>query len=181
MVLLCDNIAMTNLTLPAHEHLNKLGIPYRSLTFPETTDKGAANVAKALGFRERQMVKTLIFQTDTGECALIMLGGDQNAISGHLKKVLGSRNIKMAAPETVKAVTGYAIGSIPPFHWQPDNFKSFLEESLMAEDELGVGAGKWGNEIIITPENLIAACEAQVVNFTDKELPIFRSSGEHLG
>ena len=177
----CDNNAMTNQILPAYEHLDRLGIPYRLLNFPEATEKGAANVANALGFRERQMVKTLIFETDAKEYALVMLGGDQNAISGHLKKALGSRNIKMAAPETVLAVTGYVIGSIPPFHWQPEGFRSFLEESLMAEPELGVGAGKWGHEIIITPDNLIAACDAHVVNFTDKELPIFRNTGEHLG
>jgi Cys-tRNA(Pro)/Cys-tRNA(Cys) deacylase len=40
-------------------------------------------------------VKTLIFQVvDTGECVLVMLGGDQNAISGNLKKAIGSRNIR---------------------------------------------------------------------------------------
>ncbi|MFX7013351.1 YbaK/EbsC family protein, partial [Acinetobacter baumannii] len=90
-------------------------VVYKRESFPDTTEKGAANVAHALGFRERQMVKTLIFETDKNECALIMVGGDQNAISGHLKKVLGSRNISMCAPEKVKEVTGYVIGSIPPF------------------------------------------------------------------
>jgi Cys-tRNA(Pro)/Cys-tRNA(Cys) deacylase len=84
--------------LPAHEYLNRREIEYERLTFPDTTEKGAANVAAALGFRERQMVKTLIFQIDTGERMLIMLGGDQNAISGHLKKALGSRNIRLADP-----------------------------------------------------------------------------------
>jgi prolyl-tRNA editing enzyme YbaK/EbsC (Cys-tRNA(Pro) deacylase) len=39
----------------------------------------------------------------------------------------------------------------------------------MQETELGVGAGVWGNEIIITPENLVKACRAQVVNLTQKE------------
>src|SRR6478609_1140974 len=119
--------------LPAHEYLGGLGIPYERLTFPSTIEKGAASVARTLGYRERQMVKTLVFETDKGERALIMLGGDQNAISGHLKKALGSRNIRLASPEAVQATTGYVIGSIPPFHWQPAGFRSFLEESLLAE------------------------------------------------
>jgi Cys-tRNA(Pro)/Cys-tRNA(Cys) deacylase len=155
--------------LPAHEHLDRLQIPYEIKEFPETTEKGAANVARALGFRERQMVKTLVFETDKGERALVMLGGDQNAVSGLLKKALGSRNTSLAKPETVKAVTGYEIGSIPPFHWQPEGFLSILEASLMNEPMLGVGAGKWGNEILITPENLIAACGARVVNLTERD------------
>jgi Cys-tRNA(Pro)/Cys-tRNA(Cys) deacylase len=156
---------------PAHTYLDQLGVPYERRTFPATTEKGAASVARALGFREHQMVKTLIFETDRGERVLVMLGGDQSAVSGHLKKVLGSRNIRMARPEAVKATTGYEIGSIPPFHWQPDGFRSLLDQSLLSEPVLGVGVGQWGEEILIAPQDLVRACRAQVVNLTDKNRP----------
>ena len=129
-------------------------------------------MAHVLGFSERQAVKTLIFQVDTGERVLVMLGGDQNAVSGNLKKAIGSRNIQMAAPEVVKETTGYAIGSIPPFCWQPAGFRTFLEASLMNEPILGVGAGQWGDEIMITPNDLVRASKAIVVNLTDREKPI---------
>lgn len=152
--------------LPAHKFLEELGIPHRRLEFPATTEKGAANVARALGYTEAQMVKTLIFETSTGERALVMLGGDKNAISGRLKRALGSRNIRLAEPATVKAVTGYEIGSIPPFHWQPAGFRSIVDACLMDEEELGVGAGVWGQEIMIAPENLVAACEAEVFDLS---------------
>jgi Cys-tRNA(Pro)/Cys-tRNA(Cys) deacylase len=158
--------------LAAHLYLDRLGLPYERRTFPATTEKGAANVARVLGFREHQMVKTLIFQTDGGERVLVMLGGDQSALSGHLKKAIGSRNIRMASPEAVKATTGYEIGSIPPFHWQPDGFRSYIDESLMGEPVLGVGAGQWGEEILISPAHLVQACRAQVVNLTDKSRPV---------
>ncbi len=158
--------------LPSHLFLDSLGIPYEAKSFPPETEKGAANVANALGFPERRAVKTLIFQTDTGERVLVMLGGDQNAISGNLKKAIGSRNIQMAAPEVVKNTTSYVIGSIPPFSWQPEGFRSFLEASLVNEPMLGVGAGQWGNEIMITPQNLIRASKAVVVNLTDREKPV---------
>lgn len=158
--------------LPSHLYLDERDIPYEARTFPPETEKGAANVARVLGFPERQAVKTLIFQVDTGEHVLVMLGGDQNAISGNLKKAIGSRNIQMAVPDVVKETTGYVIGSIPPFCWQPEGFRSFLEASLMNESILGVGAGEWGNEIMITPENLVKASRAIVVNLTDREKPV---------
>ena len=158
--------------LPSHLFLDERNILYEARSFSPQTEKGAANVAHALGFSERQAVKTLIFQVDTGERVLVMLGGDQNAISGHLKKAIGSRNIQMAAPEVVKETTGYVIGSIPAFHWQPEGFRSFLEASLVNEPVLGTGAGQWGEEIMITPENLIKACHAIVVNLTDREKPV---------
>jgi Cys-tRNA(Pro)/Cys-tRNA(Cys) deacylase len=161
--------------LASHNYLDERNIPYERKSFPPETEKGAANVARVLGFSERQAVKTLIFQTDTGERVLVMLGGDQNAVSGNLKKAIGSRNIQMAAPEVVKEITGYVIGSIPAFGWQPSGFRSFLEASLLREPILGTGAGQWGEEIMITPQNLIKASDAIVVNLTDREKSI---SGE---
>ena len=161
--------------LPAYVYLDTRSIPYERKGFPPETEKGAANVARVLGFSERQAVKTLIFQADTGERVLVMLGGDQSAISGHLKKAIGSRDIRMADPEIVKEITGYVIGSIPAFGWQPAGFRSFLEASLLKEPILGTGAGQWGEEIMITPENLIRASDAIVVNLTDREKPV---SGE---
>ena len=158
--------------LPAHTYLDEHGIPYERKTFPPETEKGAANVARVLGFSERQAVKTLIFQSDTGERVLVMLGGDQSAISGHLKRAIGSRNIQMAAPEAVKEATGYTIGSIPAFGWQPSGFRSFLEASLLKESILGTGAGEWGEEIMITPRDLVRASNAIVVNLTDREKPV---------
>ena len=158
--------------LPSHTYLEERGIPYEARSFPPETEKGAANVARALGFSERQAVKTLIFQVYTGERVLVMLGGDQNGISGHLKKAIGSRNIQMADSEVVKATTGYFIGSIPAFGWQPPGFRSFLEASLVKEPVLGTGAGQWGEEIMITPGDLIRASHAIVVNLTDREKPV---------
>jgi len=160
------------MNLPAHDYLNAHKILYERRSFPPETEKGAANVARVLGFSERQAVKTLIFQVDTGERVLVVLGGDKSAISGHLKKAIGSRNIRMADPDVVRETTGYVIGSIPAFGWQPAGFRSFLEASLLREPILGTGAGQWGEEIMITPENLVRASDAIVVNLTDREKPV---------
>ena len=159
------------ITLPAHDYLDKLNIPYAKAEFPPETEKGAASVARALGYRERQMIKTLIFELDTGERILVMVGGDQNIVSGNLKKAAGSRDIKMASYEAVKETTGYEVGSIPPFSWQPEDFRAFLDVALMNEPLIGVGTGVWGHEILITPENLVKASRAILVNLVNREKP----------
>ena len=164
------------ITLPSHEYLDKLEIPYVKAEFSPDIEKGAAPVARALGYNERQMIKTLIFELDTGERILVMVGGDQNIVSGLLKKAAGSRNIKMASYEVVKETTGYVVGSIPPFSWQPEGFRTFLDVSLMKEPVLGVGTGSWGHEILITPENLVAASGATLVNLTDRDKPAILDS-----
>jgi len=153
--------------LPAHEHLDRLGVAYETAEFPPTTEKGAASVAHALGFREAQMVKTLVFETGDGERVLVMVPADRSAVSGHLKRAVGSRNVRLASPEAVRQTTGYEIGSVPPFHWQPPGFRSFLDASFMQEERLGIGAGVWGHEILLGPRALVQASGAQVVNLTD--------------
>ena len=160
---------------PSHEYLYHLHIPYTTATFSLTTPKGAASVAQVLGLSVQLTVKTLIFETDSGEKTLIMVGGDVNVISGHLKEVLGSRNIQLASPETVKETTGNQIGSIPPFSRQSQGFRTFLDLELTHQSILAVGAGVWGNEILITPANLIKASKAKVVNLTNRDQPIFQS------
>jgi Cys-tRNA(Pro)/Cys-tRNA(Cys) deacylase len=158
--------------LPSHIYLDQLHIPYTSLSFPPSTPKGASNVAIALGLNEHQAIKTLIFETDKDEQVLVMVGADQNVISGRLKIIVGSRNIQLASPDTVFQTTGYHIGSIPPFSWQSDSFRSYLDLDMMNESILAVGAGVWGNEILISPSNLVYASRAIVVNLTNREKPI---------
>jgi len=159
------------MTLPSHTYLTQRGISFEKLIFPPETEKGASNVADALGFQPSQMVKTLIFETDKDERVLVMLGGDKNAVSGYLKKAIGSRNIRLASPETVVEMTGYEIGSIPPFHWQPPGFRSFVDASLMEEQVLGVGGGVWGQEIMIAPTDLVRASGSTLVNLSDRSKP----------
>jgi len=162
--------------LPAHAYLDRLGVPYEKAVFSPDIDKGAASVAHALGYRERQMIKTLIFELGTGERILVMVGGDQNIVSGLLKKAAGSRNIKMASYDAVRETTGYVVGSIPPFSWQPVGFRTFLEVSLLAEPLLGVGTGTWGHEILIAPRDLLRASDSILVNLTDRDQAVFPAS-----
>jgi Cys-tRNA(Pro)/Cys-tRNA(Cys) deacylase len=159
----------SDVSLPSHRYLEELGIGFEKRSFPDTTEKGAANVAAALGCREDQMVKTLIFEAGTGERVLVLVAGNRNAVSGLLKKVIGSRNVRMAALDAVKETTGYDVGSVPPFHWQPEGFRSFIDIALMREEVLGIGAGQWGQEIMISPGNLLRACNGIVVNLTERE------------
>ncbi len=155
--------------LPPHRFLDERGIRWERRTFPPETPKGAASVARALGFPESRMVKTLIFRSGAGERALVGVGGDRSVISGRLKKAMGNRNIRLAPPDEVLEFTGYAIGSIPPIGWQPPGTRTFLDRALMREPVLGVGAGVWGEEILIQPDDLVRAADAIVVNLTERD------------
>jgi hypothetical protein len=42
----------------------------------------------------------------------------------------------------------------------------------MNEPILGTGGGQWGEEIMITPVNLVKASNAIVVNLTERDKPV---------
>jgi hypothetical protein len=44
---------------------------------------------------------------------------------------------------------------------------------MMNETILAVGAGVWGNEILISPANLVLASQAMVVNLTNRDKQVF--------
>jgi len=47
----------------------------------------------------------------------------------------------------------------------------------MDEKVLGVGAGQWGHEIMISPADLVKAGNAIVVNLTDRSKPVWAKVG----
>jgi Cys-tRNA(Pro)/Cys-tRNA(Cys) deacylase len=72
----------------------------------------------------------------------------------------------MAPASRIIEVSGYEIGSIPPFSWQPPGFRTFVDSTLLMEPVLAVGAGKWGEEILLTPADLVRAAAARAVPLT---------------
>jgi len=154
--------------LRAHKYLDSHGIPYESIRFPEQTERDLTLVAGLLSDRvsPRQVTKTLLFETSAKEVVLVIIGADQNVISGRLKKVVGDRDIRLASRERVRDVTGYEVGAIPPFSWQPPGFRTFVDSSLLSEPVLAVGAGQWGHEILLTPSDLVRAASAQYADLT---------------
>jgi len=42
----------------------------------------------------------------------------------------------------------------------------------MKEPLLGVGTGRWGEEILIAPADLVRASRARIVNLTERERPV---------
>jgi Cys-tRNA(Pro)/Cys-tRNA(Cys) deacylase len=78
----------------------------------------------------------------------------------------------MCSLDDVKETTGYEVGSVPPFSWQPTGFRSFVDVALLEYEVVGVGAGIRGHEIIMKFDHLVEACDAIVVNLTDPDKPV---------
>ena len=97
------------------------------------------DVAKALGVEAGQIVKTLVFICD-GRPVVALVPGDRRADGAKIARAVGASSARVATRDEVVAATGFPPGAVAPFPL-PGVETVFLEQTLLAEDQVWVGAG----------------------------------------
>ena len=139
----------------------ELGLTIEPRRFPEGT-KTAADAAAAIGVDVGQIVKSLIFAVD-GEVVLAYVSGANQLDERKLAVAAGGAKCSRVDADTVRSVTGYPIGGVPPFgHATP--LRVFVDPDLLAHDEVWAAAGTWNDVFAIGPTDLVAASGGTVVD-----------------
>jgi len=132
--------------------LNALGVSFTVIE-SENPTKTASQAAAFAGCQLGQIVKSLIFRgADSGKPILVLTSGanrvDETRISEYAGEPIGR-----ADPEFVRAVTGFAIGGVPPVgHLQ--TVVTYLDEDLMQYDTIWAAAGTPNSLYELTPAAL---------------------------
>lgn len=119
--------------------------------------------AEAVGVHARQIGKSLLFLAD-GEPLLVIANGttrvDYKRLAGHLG--ISRKRLKMANAKQVVDITGYPVGTVPPFgHKQ--RLATLLEQQAMAQDELYAGGGEINALVRVSMDELLQVTGAGVV------------------
>lgn len=80
--------------------------------FPQGT-RTAADAATAVGTTVGQIVKSLVFLAD-GRPILVLVSGANRVDLIKLAQACGAHAVRRADADTVREVTGFAIGGVPP-------------------------------------------------------------------
>jgi prolyl-tRNA editing enzyme YbaK/EbsC (Cys-tRNA(Pro) deacylase) len=137
------------------------GLQIETVQFPDGT-KTAADAAAAIGVDVGAIVKSLIFAVD-GDVVLAYVSGANRLDETKLAVAAGGATCTRVDADTVRAVTGYPIGGVPPFgHATP--LRVFVDPDLLAHDEVWAAAGTWNDVFAITPDDLVAASGGTVVD-----------------
>lgn len=136
-----------------------LDIEIRQMT--ETT-RTADDAARACGCSVGQIVKSLVFQgAESGEPYLLLVSGsnrvDQKSVAGHIGEAL-----KRPDADFVRAVTGYAIGGIPPLG-HDSRLTTFVDKDLLTFDTVWAAAGTPESVFPVSPQDLAEAAEATTI------------------
>jgi Cys-tRNA(Pro) deacylase len=136
-------------------------IEVRPVTFPAGT-RTAGDAAAAIGCDVAQIVKSLIFSAD-GEPVLFYVAGDNRLDLVKAAAVAGVNMVEKMDADSVKQATGFSIGATPPFgHTTP--LRIFMDQDLLAHDEVWAAAGRPDSVFALDPRVLAAAPNATVCN-----------------
>jgi prolyl-tRNA editing enzyme YbaK/EbsC (Cys-tRNA(Pro) deacylase) len=132
--------------------LNALGVSFTVIE-SEIPTKTAGQAAEFAGCQLGQIVKSLIFRgTDSGKPILVLTSGANRVDETRISEYAGEP-IRRADPEFVRAVTGFAIGGVPPVgHLQ--TVETYLDEDLMQYDTIWAAAGTPNSLFELTPAAL---------------------------
>src|SRR5882672_7241598 len=137
-------IRMTMSELPpsaqkVHDAAAALGLDIMVREMPDST-RTAEKAAAAVGVTVGQIVKSLVFLGSTsGKPYLLLVSGTNRVNEKGVAAHLGEK-LKRPDADTVRALTGYAIGGIPPFgHATP--LTTYMDRDLLQYDVIWAAAG----------------------------------------
>jgi prolyl-tRNA editing enzyme YbaK/EbsC (Cys-tRNA(Pro) deacylase) len=141
------------------------GITAELIHLPEETPTVEA-AAVAVGAEPDEIGKSILFLVD-GEPQLVIANGLNRVDYKQLADYLGAsrRWIKLAKADEVLAITGYPVGTVPPFgHHQP--IPTIIEANVLKQRDLYVGGGAINALVRLTTAELQRFIQAPVVSLT---------------
>ncbi len=131
-----------------------LGVEVHPREFPEGT-RSAADAARAIGVDVGAIVKSLVFAVDD-EPVVALVSGANLLDEAKLAAAAGGASARREDADTVREVTGFSVGGVPPFgHRQP--LRTFVDQDLLAHAEAWAAAGTASVNFPIAPPALVRA------------------------
>jgi prolyl-tRNA editing enzyme YbaK/EbsC (Cys-tRNA(Pro) deacylase) len=126
--------------------------------------------AQALGTQPEHIVKSVLFTIDSESVLAITRGTrfiEQRAIAAHFG--VGRKRVKLAPPEVVLAVTGYPVGTVPPFgHKNP--LQVLIDPGVLELGEVYAGGGDHNAMLRLDPQDILRINHAEILDLHARPL-----------
>lgn len=142
-------------------YLRAAGAEARIEEFAAGTPTAAA-AAAAVGCELAQIVKSLLLLADERP-VLALVPGDRRVDCAKVARAVGARVARIASPEVVERVTGFAPGGVAPFPL-PGVEVTLMEQSLLRHPVVWAGAGSERHLVGLAPSELLRLSRARPVD-----------------
>jgi prolyl-tRNA editing enzyme YbaK/EbsC (Cys-tRNA(Pro) deacylase) len=132
--------------------LNSIGLNYTVIEHIEST-RTAQEAADRAGCELGQIVKSLIFRGKVSGKPILVLTSGSNRVDEKRISEYAGETISRADADFVRAITGYAIGGIPPIG-HTEKMETYLDEDLQQYLVVWAAAGTPNAIFELTPTDL---------------------------
>jgi len=138
---------------PAIRFLKSKNLNFKEHLYNYEEKGGTAQTAKQLGVDEYNIIKTLVFQTDSKEIIIVLMHGTLEVSQKELARQIISKSIEMCSPEKAQKNTGYLFGGTSPFGTIKELI-IYAEKTIFDLDVIFINGGKRGFILEMSPLNL---------------------------
>ena len=148
---------------PATQALRAAGVAFVEHVYDYVAHGGTAESARALGWPEHAVVKTLVMQNERAEPLIVLMHGDKQVSTKNLARAIGAKSIEPCKPEVAQRHSGYQVGGTSPFGTRKA-LPVYVESSVLALPALLINGGRRGYLLELPPDVLVRVLGAKPVS-----------------
>ncbi len=130
-------------------YLEENGIEGEIIRVPEV--QTVEKAAKRLNCSKKQIFKSIVFISDSGEGVLGIVDGESKVDKKKLERIYG-RELRIADKEEVFSLTGFSVGGVAAFG---SGCMVFVDKDVMDQDVVYGGGGDDNHLLKISPRELL--------------------------
>lgn len=113
---------------------------------------GTRASSEALAIDEHAVVKTLIFEDDSGRPSCILMHGDREVSAKQLARIIGCKSVAPCAPEVADRHSGYQVGGTSPFGLRRA-MPIYMQRTILELPKIYINGGARGFLVAIDPHD----------------------------
>lgn len=148
--------------------LDGLKIKYETLSYEDDGEhelsRGAAeNIAAKLGINPAACFKTIVMRNESKQIFVFCQSAIHEINLKKARNASASKEINPVKPDELLALTGYIRGGCSPLGMKK-KFPIFIDQTALDFEKIYISAGVRGQQIVISPADLVKATDAQSVD-----------------
>ena len=162
------NQSLTKSARAVQTKLDEMGVICSVLELPFST-RTASDAASSIGCDISQIIKSLIFKTQSLDKPILVLASGSNKVNEKQIESHIGENIIKADADFVRRTTGFAIGGVPPIGHKKPIHLIFIDQDLMVLDEVWAAAGTPNAVFCVNSKDLLKITKGQVISISSQE------------
>jgi Cys-tRNA(Pro)/Cys-tRNA(Cys) deacylase len=150
----------------AARYLDTLKIKYELVSYEvDEDDLSAVHVADTIGADPAEIFKTLVVTDEQGVPIVACIPADAELDLKALAVAAGRKRCDMLPVKELLATTGYIRGGCSPLGMKK-RFATFIDQNIENVQKVYVSAGQKGLQLLLPPQDLVRASNAQIARLT---------------